>query len=272
MRGMGGAMSRETTPLRLHEPFDEWSTLAAVGALDDEERRRFDAHLAAGCERCEERVRQFSSVAAALPRALPAVPVPEGLRGRVMARVAQERPLSNAPPPSARRRVVPRVRPWAGGLVAAGLAGILVWGIHDTRSALREQQVALDRLQLELARQRALTSLVSHTDTSVASLKGTGATDRADGWIVWSPARKQGFLVIHHLPALPSGKQYQLWVIAGQQPRSAGVFDVDAVGHAALVVTGAAERPDRFAVTVESPGGVPAPTGPIVMRGGGQPG
>jgi len=34
---MGGAMSRETTPLRLHEPFDEWSTLAAVGALDDED-------------------------------------------------------------------------------------------------------------------------------------------------------------------------------------------------------------------------------------------
>ncbi len=106
----------------------------------------------------------------------------------------------------------------------------------------------------------------------MATLKGTGATDRADGWIVWSPARKQGFLVIHHLPALPSGKQYQFWVIAGQQPRSAGVFDVDAVGHTALVVTGDAERPDLFAVTVEPAGGVPAPTGPIVMRGGGQPG
>jgi anti-sigma-K factor RskA len=50
------------------------------------------------------------------------------------------------------------------------------------------------------------------------------------------------------------------------------VFDVDAVGHAALVVEVDAQRPDLFAVTVEVAGGAPSPTGPIVMQGAPSPG
>jgi anti-sigma-K factor RskA len=268
---MGRTMKREAARLIPHEPFDEWSILAPVGALDGDERQRFDAHLAAGCARCEARLREFSAVAATLPRALPDVPVPAGLRDRVLARVAQsEEPT--APSLRAERRTAAGVRPWMGGLVAAGLLGVIAWGIHDTRSTLQRQQAAMEQLQRDLARHQAVSSLVSHTDTSVASLRGTAAAGRADGWIVWSPGRKQGFVVIHHLPRLAPGKQYQLWAIAGQRPQAAGVFDVDAVGHAALVVEVDAQRPDLFAVTVEGTGGAPSPTGPIVMEGTPAPG
>ena len=165
-----------------------------------------------------------------------------------------------------------RVRPWAGRLVAAGLVSALVWGVYDTRSTVHQQQTSIERLQRELAQQQMLTSLVSHTDTRVASLRGTGAADRADGWIVWSPSRKQGFLVTHHLPPLSSGTQYQLWVLAGPQLKSAGVFDVDSVGHAALVVNGETTQPDVYAVTIERAGGAPVPYGPVVMQSAGQAG
>lgn len=266
-------MSREASPLLPHEPFDEWAALAAVGALDDQEKRRFDAHLAADCTRCRVRLRQFSAVAATLPRALPDVPVPPGLRGRVMARAVQASEPSIVPSPARRRRPRPRVRLWAGGLVAAGLVSAFLWSVYDTRSTVQQQQTSIERLQKELAQQQALTSLVSHTDTHATGLKGTGgAAERADGWIVWSPSRKQGFLVIHHLPPLSPGRQYQLWVIAGQQPKSAGVFDVDSVGHAALVVNGETTRPDFYAVTIEGAGGAPVPSGPVVMKSAGQAG
>jgi len=261
-------MSHQTTRPMPHEPFDEWSALASVGALDDGERIRFEAHRAAGCERCEEELRQHVEVAATLPRALPDVPVPPSLRGTVMARVAQDKQPSLTVSPPVGLPVTRRLRPWAGGLVAAGLAGVLVWGIYDTRSTVERQQASIERLQQELAQQQALTSLVSNTDTSVVGLRGTGAAERADGWVVWSPARKRGYLVVHNLPPLSPGKQYQLWVTAGQQLRSAGVFDVDAIGHAALIVAGAAERPDLFTVTVEPAGGAPAPGGPVMMKGG----
>jgi anti-sigma-K factor RskA len=261
---MHGLMDHATTS---HEPFTEWAALAAIGALDGEERLRFDAHVAVGCRPCEQELRQFAAVAAALPAALPDVPVPPEVRDRLLARVAARRawPARFAARP--RAGLLRRVRPYAGGLVAAGLAGVLVWGIHDTRSALESQRGLLARLEAELAAQRALTSLVSHTDTDAVPLKGTGAAGRADGWVAWSPSRKSGFLVVHNLPSLPAGKQYQLWAITGQQPSPAGVFDVDAIGHAALVVRAEVDRPELFAITAEPAGGRSAPTGAIVMKG-----
>jgi anti-sigma-K factor RskA len=69
------------------------------------------------------------------------------------------------------------------------------------------------------------------------------------------------------LPPAPAGKTYALWTIVGGTPRPAGLFGVDAAGRGthriAPVSTGAPAR--VFAVTVEPEGGVPAPTGPIVL-------
>ena len=156
----------------------------------------------------------------------------------------------------------------AGALAAAGLVAVLAWGLYDTRSGLERQQASISRLERELATQREVAALVSGTDTSAAPLKGTAAADRADGWITWSPSRKRGFIVVHNLPSLPAGRQYQAWVIAGQASAPAAIFDVDAIGHAALVVEIAVDRPERFTITVEPAGGQRVPTGPVVMEGG----
>ena len=80
-----------TRPEMVHEPFGEWSALAAVGALDGAERARFDAHLASGCATCEASLREFSQVTAALPWALPDVPLRPEVRDRLMDRVAAQR-------------------------------------------------------------------------------------------------------------------------------------------------------------------------------------
>ena len=70
-----------------------------------------------------------------------------------------------------------------------------------------------------------------------SALHGLPGAERAEGFIVWSPERKRGYLVVHNLPALAPGRLYQLWVGGGPRPALAGAFDVDSLGHAALVVT-----------------------------------
>ena len=62
-------------------------------------------------------------------------------------------------------------------------------------------------------------------------------------------------------------KTYELWAITGGTPRPAGLFGVDAKGAGGLRIEPAPEgRPvDVFAITIEPAGGVPAPTGPIVL-------
>ena len=258
-----------------HEPFGEWSALAAVGALDGAERARFDAHLAAGCATCESNLRELSQVAAALPWALPDVPLRPEVRDRLMERVSAQRGeraelgAPARPEPTVSRPAGER-RPWrwAGGLVAACLATALVWGLHDTRQALESERVRADGLEQELAQERAITSLVAHTDTHAATLRGLGEAARAEGWIAWSPSKREGFMVVHHLPMLPAGQQYQLWVVGESAWAPAGVFQVDAIGHAALTVRVERQHPERFAVTVEPAGPHSVPTGPTVMQGG----
>jgi hypothetical protein len=151
--------------------------------------------------------------------------------------------------------------------VAASLATALVWGLHDTRQALQLERTRVGELERELADERAITSLVAHTDTHIAALRGLGGAAHAEGWLVWSPSKREGFMVVHHLPVLPAGRQYQLWVGGGSAWAPGGRFEVDGIGHAALTVQVGLERPERFAITVEAEAVGAVPRGDTVMQG-----
>jgi anti-sigma-K factor RskA len=101
----------------------------------------------------------------------------------------------------------------------------------------------------------------------VATLAGSGKAARAEGWIVWSPGQRAGYIVVHFLPGVSADQQYQIWAVADDRSVPTAVFDVDDVGHAALMVSASVERPRRFVVTVEPRGGRAAPSGPIAMTG-----
>lgn len=81
---------------------------------------------------------------------------------------------------------------------------------------------------------------------------------------VWSSEKQSGVLVVENLPALPPGRDYQLWVLDPTKgaPISAGVFQVDSKGAARVAFTAVetVTDPAQFAVTEEPKGGLPAPT------------
>jgi hypothetical protein len=81
---------------------------------------------------------------------------------------------------------------------------------------------------------------------------------------VWSSEKQSGVLVVENLPALPPGRDYQLWVLDPTKgaPISAGVFQVDAKGAARVAFTAVepVADPAQFAVTEEPKGGLPSPT------------
>jgi anti-sigma-K factor RskA len=256
-----------------HEPFTEWAALYAMGTLDGEELTQFETHLATGCLACTSILSELSEVVATLAWAAPAVSPRPALREELLARVrTAPAPPVPAPPSLGMTRLPAWVwwhrALWAGRVAVAGLVGVLGLALYDAQIQLGKQRVVNHQLTEELAQERALTTLVAHTDTLVAALTGPQPTTLpAGGWIVWSPSKHQGFMVVHFLPALPVGKTYQLWAIAGQQTLSARVFQVDTVGHTALMVSVAVAHPDRFAITVEPAGGVAVPSGPVMLHG-----
>lgn len=67
----------------------ERASLYALGALSHHEARAFEEHLAEGCDACEDELRSFEGVAAALAFAAPSAPPPAGAREKLAQRLAQ---------------------------------------------------------------------------------------------------------------------------------------------------------------------------------------
>ena len=66
------------------------AALYALGALEGEEARDFEEHLAAGCEACAAELRLFEGVVADLGLAAPEAEPPAGVRSRLLALVSEE--------------------------------------------------------------------------------------------------------------------------------------------------------------------------------------
>ncbi len=85
--------------------------------------------------------------------------------------------------------------------------------------------------------------------------------------MIQEPDTGIAFLLVNGLPALPEDQEYQVWIITGKGPASAGIFSsTDSVEQLVNLPTdffGA----DAVGVSVEPRGGSPQPTGDIVLLG-----
>ncbi|HEX8119536.1 MAG TPA: cupin domain-containing protein [Pyrinomonadaceae bacterium] len=70
------------------------AALYALGALEGEEAREFEEHLAAGCASCAAELREYETVAGQLGLAAPEAEPPAGVRERLLKLVSGEKPES----------------------------------------------------------------------------------------------------------------------------------------------------------------------------------
>jgi anti-sigma-K factor RskA len=253
-----------------HEPFDTLAPVYAVGALDGEDLVRFEAHLRQGCPACEAVVRDSTEALTAAAGDVPPMIPPAHVREELMRRVQ-----TSARPRAGRFRWMR----WAVGTAAAAVAAALFTsglvasryearlGVVARETAQVREQVRREQalLREEVAGARAVAELLRDPATRVVALHGLPAAPSASGRIIWHE-KAGGRLYVTGLPPAPPGKTYELWTIAGATPRPAGTFDVDPAGGAARPVAPADDGPVKvFAVTLEPAGGVPAPTGPMVL-------
>jgi anti-sigma-K factor RskA len=247
-----------------------------VGALDADETRDFEEHLAT-CIPCTRVVAELRELTAALSQQVAATP-PAGLRARILNTIAE------TPQESARRSddtaadqarttetpdVVPatvtpigaakrRPSPWTVGLVAAsllaalGLGGWVIQSRQDLQDTQREQEVVA-------AQNSQLARLLAADDVEL--VRGEFATG-GGGAVVLSASEGEALLVGRDLPALTEDEVYEAWTIAPATPATpvpAGTFtpeDGSAVHELPAETFDAA----AVAVTVEPAGGSPAPT------------
>jgi hypothetical protein len=123
----------------------------------------------------------------------------------------------------------------------------------------------LTALQERLTTQEQVLVLLASPSAKAVSLTGSVP---ANVRFVYDPDRKQGALVVTDLRDPGAAFVYQLWLVAGQQPESAGVFR-PAPGRA-IIVPVAADfiRYQVVAISVErAPLGARRPTTTPILAG-----
>jgi len=247
-----------------HEEWLERAEIYAFGALDGDELKQFESHLAAGCALCEGHIRESRETLVQLPRSLAPLEPPPRLKEELLRRIAPE---------SKTARKEEARSPWlwwnlAGGLVAAGLVAVLSWNLISTRNQVRDLEGRLAVLQTQANEREEVLRLLSNPQVRVVNLTALPDGRGASGQLLWDPATRTGMLLVTGLPQTAAERAYELWGLAGAEPVPAGVFIVDTRGAALLRLPKLPEkRFDKFAVTLEPAGGVPQPTGPMVLVG-----
>jgi len=248
------------------ERHEELVAAAALGMPLNAEAAELERHLAEGCARCEELLADLRDAGTALAAGVPPAAPPPELRERILGSLGPARASAS---------------PRAGGAwrVLAAAAALLLVAVVADDAKLRRQREDLRSRSADLAgrlqsaetrlAERALRARVLESDdVQMMLLGGKAPQPGARARVFWSPQARRGVLVATSLAPLPPDRQYELWVFLKGKPVNAGVFDPDAAGRAVFESTDFPE-PDaqNFAVTIEPRGGVPAPTGPVVLVG-----
>jgi anti-sigma-K factor RskA len=202
----------------------------ALGALDADERRRFEEHLAT-CERCRAELAELQGAAAALAFAGDDASPPPQLRERIL---EQARSEGGVVIPFRRRRAE-RVLALVAIPAAAAAVGLGVWA---------------GTLHGRLGNATAVADVLNDPSAQTVALRGS------DGTLVVSHTRK-GVLVLNDLAAARAGNTYEAWVIEGGKPRPAGLFDRGGV----VLLSRPVPRDATVALTVEPAGGSDEPSG-----------
>ncbi len=146
------------------------------------------------------------------------------------------------------------------------------------RGANEDRQLA--RRELDAAQQAADARLesaqrVAAAAQALAAIAAAGDLKRFDlrgdrdltAQALWS--RSQGVAFTSgHLPPVPTGRAYQLWLVGADRAVSAGLVTPGAEGRVSALFDVPAQAPRgiaRAVVTVEPPAGSPRPTGPELM-------
>jgi hypothetical protein len=280
-----------------HDEVFERLDVLAFDTVDETERGALMAHVV-GCDVCRTELTQLRETVATIafvnlaPR--DAGGSRDRIRSRLMARAAadanvprlEERGAVTAaevptrvikPSRSVVNAIAWRRAEWmsiAAGILLVVSVSLLVAVMRDRdnlRAALTDQ---IARGQRATSSGDSLRTVAMRKDSIIAGLTGrdvammtltSSGTKAPFAHMFWDKANNTWTMVAHNLPDLKPGRTYQLWLMTPDRKISAGTFEPragDAMVRATYALT---DKLMALAVTEEPMGGMPQPTGSMVM-------
>jgi len=225
----------------------------ALDALDDRERRAFEAHYPA-CEICAPDVHGFRSTLTAIGD-LSIAPPSAHVKDAVVGQIATTRQLSPLLPDSVvelagRRRAVAR------SMLAAAAAVVLIVGSVAFAVSRQSQTNNAFAAGLEQLLSRPDSHFVElHTSTTAGHIR-----------VMWSPTSGEVAVIGDGLPSPTSDKAYELWLINANGTSAMHLLDQAPNGSVQRILP-MDGTPTKWGVTIEPRQGSTTPTGDLLFVG-----
>ena len=259
----------------------------ALDALTEEERVMVAAYLAAHPE-AQAQISEMEEVVSALPYGVPPVEPTGRARQLLMERISADQ----GSPFSARSnpiqswlirlenilRSFPRLA--YASLSLSALALVVAWVIilnrgvsrlqaevSALRAELQAQAGSLEQAHISLEQLNTEIAQTTPTGLMIFALQGTEHQPQAHGQLIADQNSQSAVLVVAGLAPLRPDRVYQIWLIQGETPTSAGILEVDDRGQGVLILR-AEEVINSFnalGISIEPQGGSLRPTGDIVI-------
>jgi len=272
-----------------HEELKNSIAAYCLGALAPEEARQVEAQLEQGDPEILKIYGEMQRVVRAMPFAVPEKEPPPTLKKNLFAAIEANALRSQATAAASpavqdekRLDVIESAKAWwmrlSFGLafVALTLAVGLGWYSHALKGRLDaiENQLLMsgrliEALRTEISNKERILNVVNSPGIQLVKLDGLEASPSSKGTVYWAPAQNKAVVAIFDLPAPPSDKDYQLWMLRGNQPVDAGILPVSDSGQVVSSFDTISDGANlaAFAVTLEPKGGVPQPTGQMYLLG-----
>lgn len=257
------------------EDFD----LYALGAIEGEDRQRFEAHLRS-CEACQKQLAEAQALCALIGMSAPNVAPPAAVKARLMDTIKNEKAAREQASTQTVLKPAPRRARWglrfALGFALATIVLALVCSWLWKEDTLHEQQLSrvmtrLHQVQTESqqkqAAMQAMTKVMGAPDTVQVALAHQAGTPPGSAQVFYNA--RMGIVVYTGMIApAPSDRSYQLWLVPSSgAPVNAGVVEANQGSGASVAHLPQGLAAKAFAVTLEPKGGRPQPTGPKVLVG-----
>lgn len=161
------------------------------------------------------------------------------------------------------------------GLIGSLLANVLLWNDRKVNTNERislehrvnEMSAQQQQLQAKLNRYGDEYKMLSNPNVQRVVMQSIDPTRTMTGMVMYNKAENELYVSMLNMPAPPSGKQYQLWVIQEGKPVSLGMVSnsifIDGSGLEKLPAV--IHEGQAFALSLEKEGGSITPTEVMVV-------
>ena len=239
----------------------------ATGTLSEQERIEVETHLENYPELIDElrRIEKAIEAYASQQTLTPGSTVYDAIIQTIKNDKAHQQ---SSPPPTTSNGT--RMTSWLWKLFGAFALLFGLYFLNQDRlckKTVREHQIIIDSLTNKIKRIENTnrlfanqSSLINDQHTTVVDMKGLPIAPDAFARIYYNPIKESTLIDLSDMPAVQSGKQFQLWALVDGSPVNMGVIPLDANQRTGLLSMTFVPDAVGFAVTIEPLGGQATPS------------